>query len=230
MSVTIRLPFLPLLCISFLLSACAIDETIDVDQDSIFTEYQLVYDASKNSTMASAIFRFEGQQGTVLELSDPAEVTVKQEPMTWKAAKGQYEREWDGKDSLSIFAYHDLNNNTFSNTVLMAADIAVPQSLLNISKAEELMLEWEGKELATNESVVVTIFGAGQNNGKVFTQTSPATTSITLDQGKLKDLAEGEGSILIERWAVQVQEEGSRVGGATSSRYLAKPVRVMIGQ
>ena len=217
-----------LFTILFLVSSCARDVSVNVNQDSIFTEYRLVYEAESDKTYARATFRFGGETGTILELSDPAEVSADSTPLGWKPVLGWYETESAGIDSASSFLYTDLDNNSFENDILMAAEIDFPADLDSISKSAAYTLEWDGVELATNESVIVTINGINEGDVKVFIQNAAAATDIVLDKDKLEGIGTGEATIFMERFTVQNLLQGTTEGGAVWSRYITAPVSIQI--
>ncbi|RMG73534.1 MAG: hypothetical protein D6722_03600, partial [Bacteroidetes bacterium] len=154
---------------ALLLTACLREESVNVNQDSIFTEYRLVYEAAKDKTYARATFRFGGATGTLLQLSDPAEVLIDQEPLTWKPALAYYERESAGPQATGTFTYTDLDNNTFTNTVTLAAPIAFPADLDTIPQGAAFTLTWEGDPIQLGEWVTVTINGINEGDAKIFT-------------------------------------------------------------
>ena len=64
------LVILSLLTIS--LFSCNREESNTVEQDRIFTEYELFYNANEDKTYARATFKFSNVFGTKLELSQPS--------------------------------------------------------------------------------------------------------------------------------------------------------------
>ena len=98
----LRLPLL--LAFVLILSACAREESVNVNQDSIFVEYRLVYDGNQDKTFARATFRFGGATGTLLELSDPATITFDGEVLTWNPLLAYYEKEYAGVVNGGLFS------------------------------------------------------------------------------------------------------------------------------
>lgn len=211
-----------------LVSSCARDVSVNVSQDSIYAEYRLVYEEAEDISYARATFRFGGATGTILELSDPAEVTADGTPLGWKPVLGWYESESAGIDSASTFIYTDLDNNSFENDLLMASSIGFPSDLDSISKSAAFTLEWEGAPLATNESVIITINGINEGDVKVFIQNAAAANEIVLDKDKLEGIGTGEATIFMERYTVQNLLQGTTEGGTVWSRYITTPTKVQI--
>ncbi len=217
-----------ILLFPLLFSSCARDVSVNVNQDTIYAEYRLVYEAASDKTFARATFRFGGPTGTFLELSSPAEVTADSILLGWKPVLAYYESSVASVDTAATFVYSDLDNNTFKNDVLLAEPVDFPANLDSMSAAAAFTLEWVGMPLATNESVIVTINGSGEGDARVFVQNTPAATEIILDKDKLGDIALGEVTIAMERFTVQDLQEGTTEGGAAWSRWLAEPMKVIL--
>lgn len=217
-----------LIALPILLFSCETQDSVDVNQDSIYGEYRLVYEAASDKTFARATFKFGGPTGTILELSDPADVTSDGGPMGWKPILVWYESESASTDSSVTFVYTDLDNNSFTNEVSLAHEIDFPAGLDTIRQNAAYTLAWEGLPLATNESVIVTINGINEGDAKIFIQNNPATTEIILDKDKLAGIGVGEATIALERYTIQDIQEGTSEGGQLWSRYIAAPIKVQI--
>ena len=59
---------------AILFMACPIEDSADVNQDKIYTDYEVFYNSNTDKTQVLARFRFGGATGTLLELNEPAEV------------------------------------------------------------------------------------------------------------------------------------------------------------
>lgn len=213
---------------ALLVASCTEDISVNVHQDSIYAEYRLVYEEAEDISYARATFRFEDASGTVLELSEPAEVTTDGTPLVWKSAAGWYETQSAGIDSAATLIYTDLDNNSFENDLLMASSIGFPSDLDSISKSATYTLEWDGAPLATNESVIVTINGINEGDMKVFIQNAAAANEIVLDKDKLEGIETGEATIFMERYTVQNLLQGTTKGGTVWSQYITTPAKVQI--
>lgn len=212
---------LPLLALGLAVVACQRDESVNVNQDSIWAEYRLVYDAAEDKTFARATFRFGGAGGTLLELSDGAEVSFEGDALSYRRALAYYQREYAGVVSGGEFSYTDLDGNTFVNQVELSPAIAIPASLDTIPKGAAYALTWEGDPLAAGESVIVTLNGQLEADAKIFTTEDIGATEIILDQDKLAEVGSGTVRITLERFKAQVIQDGTGEGGAVWSRYLS---------
>lgn len=216
------------LVLALIAFSCARDVSENVNQDSIFTEYRLVYEADQDKTFARATFRFGGATGTILDLTDPAVVTLDGDLLTYKPLFGYFEKDFAGELSGGSFSYTDLDNSTFENAVTLSKAISLSAALDSISQAEAFTLEWEGDPVGEDESVIVTINGINEGDAQIFTTTDQGTTSIILAQNKLAELGIGEARVFIERWTNQELVQATGEGGAVWSRYITGPVLVQI--
>jgi len=220
--------FLPLLALGLAVVACQRDESVNVNQDSIWAEYRLVYDAAEDKTYARATFRFGGAGGTLLELSDGAEVSFEGEALSYRRALAYYQREYAGLVNGGEFSYLDLDGNTYVNSVDASPAIAIPASLDTIPKGAAYALTWEGPPLAAGESVIVTLNGQIEADAKIFTTEDVGATEIILDQDKLDEVGSGTVRITIERFKAQNLQDGTGEGGTVYSRYLSGPEAVQV--
>ncbi len=217
-----------LLAVGVMLTGCTREESINVNQDTVYGEYRLVYEANQDRTFARATFRFGGVGGTNLLLSEGAEVTYDDDMMTWRNALAYYEKVFNGVEENGTFSYTDLDGNVFVNEVNMAKAIALPDSLNEISESSAFTLTWEGDPIEAGEIVTVTIIGSNERNDRAFTTADVGDNFIVLRQDKLEDLGLGTAKLTIERRLNADIQQGTSRGGAIWSRYVVGPVDVTI--
>lgn len=219
-----RMPLLLLVLSALFQWNCSRDMTARVNQDSIYTEFSLIYDAETDQTSAQATFRFEGVNGSSLQLSDPAEVRADGALLDWDNMQGLYKHTFSGKIDTAQFVYTDLAEGFYENDILLAKPI-IAEAVTLLPRGEAFELRWQGAALGNNESVLVTV-QSGEAAAKVFTTIQVGATSIVLDQAKLADLPAGAGTLRIERWATLPLEQTTTQGGAGWSRFLAAPISI----
>lgn len=129
-----------------MLSSCAREDSSSVDQDKIWTSYEMFYNANEDKTYARATFKFSNATGTHLELVNDSEVLVNDEPMTWKPLLAYYEKEYAGLVSSGEFNYTDLDGSNFVNTVNIVNSIALP-AIDSVARDAAYELTWDGVEL-----------------------------------------------------------------------------------
>lgn len=212
---------------SMAFTSCNREDSDNVNQDKIYAQYRIVYEADKGKTFARATFRFSNGTGTLLELNPPAEVKSDNVTMPWKPALAYYESEYAGIKNSAAFSYSDHDNNTFNNTVNLTSAIAFP-AIDTIDQSMAYSLTWVGDDIQAGESVIVTIDGANENDTQIFTLASVGSTQIILDQNKLGDLGVGTATIYMERWENYTINQATSAGGAVWSRYVATPQTIHI--
>lgn len=210
-----------LLALSLLTIACQRDVSVNVNQDSIYTEYRLVYDAADDKTYARATFSFGGVGGTNLELSEGPLVFFEGEALAGRAIPAYYERAYAGAMSAGQFAYRDLDGRSFVNEVLLADSIDLPATLDTVPKGAAFPLAWVGAPLTAGEVVIVALNGPNEADAQVFTTEDVGATEIILDRDKLDQVATGTARISIERFRGQLLQDGPAEGGAIWGRYLS---------
>ena len=118
-----------LLGVGLLIGSCAKEDSNDVNQDKIWSEYKLYYDQNDDKTHAIARFRFGGATGTLLELTDStnASVTYNGTVMPYNAWWGAHHLEFAGNITTGNFVYTNTEGTTYSNSVPTGAEsIAYP--------------------------------------------------------------------------------------------------------
>ena len=210
------------------LTGCQKEMSDTVDQNKIYASYVLEYNSHQNVTYARSNFHFSNITGTKLELAEPALITINGEIMPFKPLLALYEKEFIGVKESGNFQYSDLDGNVFNNTVTMVDSINFPTNLDTISRSETIELSWEGSPVQTNETVIITINGSGQNDGIIFTQTGVNATSIMLTQDKLSNLGLENATFFIRRAKNISANEVTSAGGNLIARYDGTPITVYV--
>ncbi|HBH48606.1 MAG TPA: hypothetical protein DDX98_08195, partial [Bacteroidales bacterium] len=89
--------FIPFLILALLFVSCEREDSADVNQDRIYTIYSLVYEADQDITYARAWFQFGSAVGTLLELSEPSNVSFNDQRLSFQNAFAYYEKSLPGK-------------------------------------------------------------------------------------------------------------------------------------
>ena len=95
------------------------EDSDDVNQARIYTDYELFYNANEDVTHAIARFRFGGPFGTILELtgSSGAGVTFDGQPLAYSGLWGGHHREYAGNRTAGTFRYTNTEGEVFVNDV-----------------------------------------------------------------------------------------------------------------
>ena len=147
-----------------LLFSCAKDESKNVNQDSIYTIYDLFYSQSNDKTTAQATFRFGGAGGTLLMLNEPASATFNGDRLMYNSVTGVHKKEYSGMIDSGTFIYTDLDNNVFTNSTNAIEIIGFP-AVDTISSAGAFTFQWVGKPVQANETISLTTVPAIRLSG-----------------------------------------------------------------
>lgn len=168
--------------------------------------------------------------GTNLELSDPSSVRFNNDDLLWKPLFAYYEEDYVGLRTSGTFSFTDLDDNTFTNSVVVNNTIAFADTLTQIQKGAAYELFWDGAVLEQGETVTVTINGINERDIQVFTISQPGAQSIILERNKIDNLGIGVATIFMERVDLQSLQDGSSAGGAVWSRYIAEKKSIQISE
>ena len=100
-----------------LLVACAKEDSENVNQDSIYSIYELHFNKNLDKTTARATFRFGGPTGTLLDLTDPANVTFEGDALLYNTALGFHSKSYANLKDSGTFIYTDLEGKVFTNSM-----------------------------------------------------------------------------------------------------------------
>ncbi len=207
------------LFVMLLFWACAKEESQNVNQDSIFTIYELFYNKEKDITTARTVFRFGGAGGTLLDLNEPAISTFNGDELLYNPVSGFHLKEYPGLTTSGTFVYTDLDNNTFTNQTATIDPINF-KMIDTISAGSAYVFEWNGNPLGEDETVTLTINGSQQGNVEIFTTTNLGTTEIVLESNRLQNLGLGNAECELTRIETQNSvDEGTSKGGRMAVWY-----------
>ena len=206
-------------------TACKREESVNIDQNRIYSTYEHEYNADNNRSTMTAVFRMDNSGGRKIELSYPARVDFNGDGLSWRGALGSYQVTSNGLLSGGKFNYHDLDDNTYSNDVPEMTETELPFGITSISKSGNFFLPWNGPALKAGETIRVKI-SAGTT--RTFTTTSAGATHIILNQNQLAGLTEGNGTIQIERESYANLISSNLSGGRITSTYKSRRVFINI--
>lgn len=218
------------LFIAVTFTSCANEDSSGVNQDRIYAEYELFYDANTDKTYASAIFRFGHASGTQLELTAPSEVKFNGDVIPFDGTFSYYRKEYAGRITTGTFVFTDTDGNSFTNTVSSTRTIAFPAGLDTIHNTSSYSLTWIGDSIVQDERVDVWMDGPLQNNAEFFTQYLVNTNSIVLAANKLQALGLGTTTCTMERIWEQNAVGVTGAGGKVRTKYKAVNLAIQVVQ
>lgn len=208
--------------LSVLISSCAKEDSVDVNQDKIYTDYEVFYNKNTDKTWVIAKFRFGGATGTILELTDGAKVTFDGTPLPYISWTGGHFKEYAGRLTTGTFVYTDVDGSVFTNSIPSVDTLAFDPAFDTIDKAVANTLTWQGSALATDEHVGVFV---GSNwvwgEDALFLQTANGATDLVMGVTQLADLAVGPATAYMDRVNAVNVAEGTSEGGRIRAKYRA---------
>jgi hypothetical protein len=223
-----RITFQIIMMSILFLPSCKREESVNIDQNRIYSSYDYTYDANVNKSSMTATFRLDNSGGKKIELSYPSRVHFNGEGLAWKNAMGHYSLNRSGNLNGGSFSFVDTDSKEFENQVSGLNSVEIPFGLNSISRSGNFFLPWVGAPLVSGETIKVTINGSGQSGSKTWTITNPGTSHVILDQFKLNGLVVGTANIQIEREVSSYLTETGLAGGRISAQYKSRKITINI--
>ena len=210
--------FIAATLLTLVFTGCVREPSDSVNQDKIFTDYELFYNANEDKTYARATFRFSNAFGTKLELAGISEVLFEGDILTFNQALAYYEKEMAGLVEQGTFEWTDTEGNQFTNSVSIN-EIAYPADLDTIDRSAAFELTWVGDELGEMENVTITANGENEGDAQVFVTNDMGSNSIILSKNLLEKIGEGPGTLFMDRRYQPGLTEATSAGGIITGRY-----------
>ena len=216
----------------WMLAGCGKEDSADVNQNRIYTDYELFYNANDDVTHAIARFRFGGPLGTVLELtsSSGANVTFNGDTLTYSALWGGHKREYAGNVTSGTFSYTNTEGGVFINSVPTGTSISFPTGFngSNLSKSSAYALVWGGTPLAPDDQVGIFVGSWAWGDDALFWTDADGATEIVMGVNGLQNLVNGTATVYMDRWNAVNVAEGTSEGGRIRYKYRAVNATVTV--
>lgn len=209
------------------LSSCRREDSLDANQDRIYTYYELLYDANEDVTTAKAVFRMGGPANLKLRLSDGSNVTFNGQELSYNSFYAYYQNEIPGFVETGTFIFTDLNGNSFTNNVSISS-IEFPQDMEDIVIGETYNFAWIGDNVADDEKVVFQIDGPGESDTHTVYESQVGASSIELTTTETSKYADGASILSLEREFDTDEVNAPSVGGNIKTEYKATKVAMTV--
>jgi len=241
------------------LYACSVDtgNSNEVDQNNIFGDYNVIQDGKNGTIQALGWFRYAGQTGTTLRLTESAEVSVNAERMNLVEGRSQilnftgsyYTTSINTSAQTSEYSFEWRRNDgkTFRNTlpapqkieaVLLVdgPDIVRAGQIAKMSSAKSgFTVTYEGSSLGPNESITCTLWSdseeANQDSDYVLSADwNPTLKNCVFKKEALQRFRSGPARLEVSRsWRLINKAQGhERAGSSMTSIYKARPIECEI--
>jgi hypothetical protein len=201
----------------FLLS-CLQQDPINIDQDQLWTDFTLIYDAHQDKTLICAQFRYDQASGSILRISEPAAVSFNDLRLTYAEHLSAYTLSIDGKVSQGTLIFTDSDQKEYINEINLSAPIELP-AINEINRSEDLSINWLGNPVGANEEV--RLIQVGNNNTYVDLSVQSAANSLllTVPQIILSGISDAQMDLMIHRIYHSPIINSTAAGGKLTSIY-----------
>lgn len=226
-----KIAFGALLSTLFFATSCTKEDSNDVNQDKIWTEYEMFYNKNDDKTHVIARYRFGGSTGTLLELTDStgAKVTFNGTQMPYSAIWSAHHLEFAGRLTSGMFSYTNTNGTVYNNAIPANADtIAFPAGFDTIVKSQAETFTWGGNPLAPDERVGIFVGSWGWANDALFYTDADGATNLIFGVQAKNSLALGQATVYMDRTLLSNYISGTSKGGVIRYTYRAMNATVVV--
>lgn len=220
--------FALLMVVSAVFISCETEDSADVNQDKIYTVYEIFYNENSDKTVAIARFRFGNPAGTLLELNDPAGVTFEGDVLPYSIVYSGHAKEFAGKITEGTFEYVDVDGNVFENTIPTLSEIDHPQGFTTITKSQANTYAWEGSPLSGNERVNLFVGSWTWGDDALFFASGEGATDIVMGTDQINQLPVGSSTLYVDRVNEVSVTEGTSEGGVIRTRFRPENTQVEV--
>lgn len=219
---------LAVLSIPVLLTSCEKEDSSDVNQDKIYTVYELFYNQNSDKTVAIARLRFGTPTGTLLEATNPAGVTFNGDNLPYNVAYSGHAKEYAGQITSGDFAYTNTEGIVYTNSVPSMDIIGYEAGFDTITKSQANTFTWTGNALDVNERTNLFVGSWTWGQDAAFFAYTQGATNIIMGTNQLNNLAEGTSTCYLDRVNEIAITEGTSEGGVIRTRYRPTNVQVQV--
>jgi hypothetical protein len=228
MPLWIALTFVVVLCFS--ISSCEKENASDVNQDKIYTDYEVFYDNNSDKSWVIARFRFGGATGTILKLDSTSFVSFGNDTLPYNDLFFGHFKEYAGRINNGTFTYRNLKNEVFVNSLPAYDTIAFSPSFTLLTKSVANTITWSGTPLAINQNVGLFVGGWTWGQDALKVQTSVGATNLVLGTNELAQVPVGPAICFMDRSTDVAVSQGTNEGGRIRGKFRAKNQTIQIVQ
>lgn len=207
--------------LSAVLNSCAKENASDVNQEKIYTDYEVFYDKNSDVTNVLARFRFGGPTGTILELDSTAYVMFNQDTLAYNAFYTGHFKQYAGRLTSGTFKYKNTDGSIYQNSVPASDTIAFSPSFTALQKSQAQTITWVGSPLAANQGVGVYIGTWAWDQDALAYNNLDGATNIILGVNQMAGLTVGSATAFMERTTEVNVSQGTSKGGKIRYKYKA---------
>jgi hypothetical protein len=209
----------------YIFSSCESEDSSFVNQDRIYTSYELFYNANTDMTYARATFKFGNSAGTLLDLSEGSYVSFNGDTLSFMPLLAYYEKSYAGYVDAGVFEFVDLDGNIFTNTISIH-EVQFPDSIETIAQNQSYEFDFVGDLLLDNEVITLTFDGPFENDLEINNFYESGVNSVILSAVFTANLSLGENTVYMDRKYQPELVNTTSAGGHITGRY--RPVNTIV--
>lgn len=208
--------------------SCEPEDSVNVSQDEIYTEYDVIYDSNADMTLVIVRFVDGSAQGSYLKLSDAASISFNGQQLLYNSIFFGNMMQFEGIVGSGTFIYTDAEGKDYVNEMPDLESVEFPDDLTNLSKSQAYDFSWEGTSLSANQNFRLSINENGGGDGADFELTGEGISSLVLGVDELSKLSNGTSSFSMNRDTKIEVVQGTSAGGHIRSSYSALNIFVEV--
>jgi hypothetical protein len=203
---------------AFLFLSCNSEEignSKDVAPETIYSSYTITYTEGEPTVNCIAQFRFAGEEGTTLVLSDSSRVQLDAETILIDSSKfrGAYyetEKPMPSFTGLHTWRFRDINSKNYDETFRFAP-ISLQTDLPAVIKPADLLLHFN--EVTDGDSIFISISDTSKSSSNDEIKYSVSHGSVLIPATLFKNLHPGELHFFIYLIRQQTLQHSPKEGG-----------------
>lgn len=216
------------LFIGLAFTSCKPEDSDDVNQDRIYTVYELFYNSNTDKTVAVARFRFGNPAGTLLELKTPAYALFNGDTLPYSYLYSGHAKEYAGHITSGDFTYANTEGIIFNNSVPSFDTIAFPASFDTLNKTQAYDLVWEGSALAANQNVGIFVGSWTWGDDAAFFTNTTGANNIVFGVNQMSNLALGTSTVYMDRSTEVTAADAPEAGGVIRGKFRAHNATIQV--
>lgn len=212
-------------------SSSEIGESKDVAQETIFQQYTISYNEGEDSAVVNAIFRFSGENGTTLVLTQPSSLQLDGIPFSVDSS------DFSGafyKKSMPARYFHtnhqltftDINNKEYKNSFSFDTFklVNIPQKA---DKNQAIHIQFEPANIGPDDYIEIGALDTDSTFSVTYSGKDPGRI-ITIPAEELARQKAGQLKLAAKYYKKVFLQQGTKEGGILEIEYALKPFIIEI--
>lgn len=200
----------------------------DVNPETIYMDYNILYKEGGDSITCLLQFRFAGENGTTLVLSSPSKVSIDGKEIKADSSdfSGAY---YERKFSAATFTgdhsieFTDVNSKT-RQEVFNFRRTRLASNILSVNKQTDLVLKFDNTD--EHDIMEVNISDTSGATDDIKIKAKPFAGKLTINAAQLQSLSSGPCSISIYKSVAQLLQQPTTEGGRLVIDYIIKEAEI----